>query len=90
MSGKRQPGTLGGNAGVEPIDTGTSPGIVRPGVDGDVAGLLSRTDAFEQNVLAAVESDTLRAGFEWAQLSEEAFELRLSRPGTPRGAGPTK
>ena len=51
-------------------------GVLRPGVDGDVAGLLSLTDAFEQVLLATLERDTRNAGFDWALLSEEAFALR--------------
>ena len=50
-------------------------GFVRPGVDGDVAGLLTLTDAFEEVVLAALERETRDAGFEWAPLSESAFPL---------------
>jgi hypothetical protein len=48
-------------------------GVLRPGVDGDVAGLLSLTDAFEQVVLAALESETRRAGFDWAIRKEGAL-----------------
>jgi hypothetical protein len=51
-------------------------GIVRPGVDGDVAGLLSLTEAFEQVVLAALERETRLAGFDWALLPEKTFALR--------------
>jgi hypothetical protein len=51
-------------------------GIVRPGVDGDVAGLLSLTGAFEEAVLGALESETRRAGFDWAVLTEDAFARR--------------
>jgi hypothetical protein len=51
-------------------------GILRPGVDGDVAGLLSVTDAFEQVVLAALESESQRAEIDWALLPESAFTLR--------------
>ncbi len=51
-------------------------GILRPGVDGDVAGLLSLTDAFDQAVLAALVSETQGAGFKWALMPEEAFALR--------------
>jgi hypothetical protein len=46
---------------------------LRPGVDGDVAGLLSLTDAIEQAVLAALESETRHAGFDWELLPEDAF-----------------
>jgi len=48
-------------------------GIMRPGVDGDVAGLLSLKDEFEQTVLDALERETRLAGFGWALLPEEAF-----------------
>jgi hypothetical protein len=51
-------------------------GILRPGVDGDVAGLLSLTDAFEQAVLAELENETRRAGINWALMPEQAFALR--------------
>ena len=54
-------------------------GVLRPGVDGDVAGLWSVTEAFEHVVLVlgALERETRAAGFDWALLSEEAFALRL-------------
>ena len=48
-------------------------GIMRPGVDGDVAGLLSLRDEFEPVVLDTLERETRLAGFEWALLPEEAF-----------------
>ena len=50
-------------------------GIVRPGVDGDVAGLLTLTDAFEQECARRARRETRRAAFEWAMLTEEAFAL---------------
>jgi hypothetical protein len=55
-------------------------GIVRPGVDGDVASVLTLTAAFEQVLLAALESETRSAGFDWGLLPEEAFALRRSAP----------
>jgi hypothetical protein len=51
-------------------------GVVRPGVDGDVAGLLSLSDAFERDALAALEHETRRAGFEWAVMAEKAFAVK--------------
>jgi hypothetical protein len=48
-------------------------GVIKPGVDGDVAGLLSLTDAFEQAVITALDHETRRAGFEWELVSEEAL-----------------
>ena len=50
--------------------------IMRPGVDGDVAGLLSLRDEFEQTVLDTLERETRLAGFNWALLPEEGFALR--------------
>jgi hypothetical protein len=51
-------------------------GIMRPGVDGDVAGLLSLRDEFEQVVLDTLERETRLAGFDFLLLPEEAFALR--------------
>jgi hypothetical protein len=51
-------------------------GVVRPGVDGDVAGLLTLAEPFEQVVLAALERETQLAGFDWEQLLESEFALR--------------
>lgn len=51
-------------------------GILRAAVDGDAAGLLTLTDGFEEVVLAALERETLRAGFDWALLPEGEFMLR--------------
>jgi hypothetical protein len=51
-------------------------GVLRPGVDGDVAGLLSLTDAFEQVLLAALERETRDARLDWALLSESEFAQR--------------
>ena len=48
-------------------------GIVRPGVDGDVAGLLTLTDAFDRAMLAGLEKETRGAGLEWSVVSEEEF-----------------
>ena len=59
-----------------PLAAGGVDGIMRPGVDGDVAGLFSQSDKFEQRVLDALERETRVAGFDWAVLPEEAFALR--------------
>ena len=53
-------------------------GIVRPGVDGDVAGLLSLASSFEPIVLSALEEESARAGFEWDVLDEDMFSVRLA------------
>jgi hypothetical protein len=63
-------------ASLAPVGIDGIEGILRPGVDGDVAGLLSLTDAFDQVVLAGLESETRRAGFDWALLPEMEFALR--------------
>ena len=51
-------------------------GVVRPGVDGDVAGLLSLTQPFGERVLAALEHEARAEGFEWDVVSEVAFVQR--------------
>jgi hypothetical protein len=51
-------------------------GVVRPGVDGDVAGLLSLAGAFERTALDALERETRRAGFDWELVPEKALALR--------------
>ena len=51
-------------------------GIVRPGVDGDVAGLLSLSEGFEQGTLDALERETRLAGFDWSVLPEATFPGR--------------
>ena len=53
-------------------------GVLRPGVDGDVAGLLSLTPSFEAVMFAALENESARAGFEWAVLSEDVFRDHLA------------
>ncbi len=53
-------------------------GVVRPGVDGDVAGVLSLTPPFEQSLLAALEREAVEAGFSWATLGEEEFGRQLA------------
>ena len=54
-------------------------GVLRPGVDGDVVGLLSLTSSFETTMLHALKSETIQASFEWAVLSEAAFIDRLAK-----------
>ena len=53
-------------------------GIVRPGVDGDMAGLLSLSAGFDDAMLAALEREALLASFEWSVVTEEAFPVRYS------------
>jgi len=48
-------------------------GVVRPGVDGDLAGLLTLTADAERTSLAALEGETRRASFDWSVLTEDAF-----------------
>lgn len=48
-------------------------GIMRPGVDGDLAAFLSLTKEFEKNLLTAMENETRAAGFDWAIVSEDEF-----------------
>ena len=53
-------------------------GILRPGVDGDLAGLLSFAHAFEESVLIALEKEVRRSGGAWAVLTEDAFSRQLA------------
>jgi hypothetical protein len=53
-------------------------GVVRPGVDGDLAGLLTLTADAERMSLAALEGETHRASFDWGVLTEDAFAERYS------------
>jgi hypothetical protein len=54
-------------------------GVVRPGVDGDLAGLLTLTADAERTSLAALEGETRRASFDWSVLTEDAFSERYAR-----------
>lgn len=47
--------------------------ILRPGVDGDVAGLLAQGDAFERQILGALEHEARLAGVDYEVLPEEAL-----------------
>ena len=51
-------------------------GVVRPGVDGDVAGLLSLKEAFLHTALEALARQTRLAGFDWAVVPEKELALR--------------
>lgn len=53
-------------------------GAVRPGVDGDVAGILSFTAAFESRVTDALADEARRTGFAWIELDEAAFAEALA------------
>jgi 3-methyladenine DNA glycosylase Tag len=46
---------------------------VRPGVDGDVAGAWSSSDAFDQQLLDALERETRLAGLSWSIVPEAAL-----------------
>lgn len=53
--------------------------IVRPGVDGDVAGIMSASDSFERQLLGSIEREAGQSGFSWRVLSEDAFAEELSK-----------
>lgn len=53
-------------------------GILRPGVDGDVAGLLSFTYEFGESVLTALEREVQRSSCNWGVLTEEEFSCQLA------------
>jgi hypothetical protein len=53
-------------------------GVVRPGVDGDVAGVLTLSEPFEQALVGAIEREARGLGAEWAIVSEEFFAEKLA------------
>ena len=53
-------------------------GAVRPGVDGDVAGLWVTSSALMPRVLEALEARAREAGWACKALSEEAFAQALA------------
>lgn len=53
-------------------------GIVRPGVDGDLAGLLSLAPGFDDVTLAALQKEARSAAFDWSVVTEEDFARRYS------------
>jgi hypothetical protein len=53
-------------------------GVVRPGVDGDLAGLLTLTAEAREASLAALEREARRESFDWSVLREEVFAARYS------------
>jgi hypothetical protein len=63
------------------IDYLTSSGVIgllRPGVDGDVAGLFSFTSDAHQEMMSALEHEARRAGLGWILVSEPDFAQRLT------------
>lgn len=61
-------------------------GGLRPGVDGDVAGVLSLSDGFTGDLLDALEHEARRAGFDWQRLPETDFMDTLATA-PPAGKG---
>lgn len=53
-------------------------GIMRPGVDGCVAGVLFLTDDFRHKFLGILENQSRASGFDWKLLSEADFASSLS------------
>ncbi len=52
--------------------------IVRPGVDGDVAGIMSASDSFERQLLSSLEREASQSGFSWRVLPEDRFADELA------------
>ena len=52
--------------------------VLRPGVDGDVAGILFLTNAFRHTFLEILENQSRAAGFNWEVLSEADFASSLA------------
>ncbi len=57
----------------DPTDRAGFSAVMCPGVDGDLISIFSATDAFQQQLLEALEDAATRAGFAWMSLTEEAF-----------------
>lgn len=53
--------------------------VVRPGVDGAIAGVLSLSDPFTAMFLPALEREARRAELEWQVLEERDFAARLGK-----------
>ena len=48
-------------------------GVVRPGVDGDVAGLLALSDPFDGRMMQTLEREARLAGLAWSLVPESAL-----------------
>ena len=55
------------------LETKGVQGVVRPGVDGDVAGLLALSDSFDVRLIASLEREARQAGMDMAIVSESAL-----------------
>lgn len=53
-------------------------GALRPGVDGDIGGLLSLSDEFSNRLLTALERAARGGGLHWLHLSEKGFTEALA------------
>ena len=53
-------------------------GVMRPGVDGDVAGLLALADAIGRAFLGSLEHEARLAGMNWEVVDERTFAERLA------------
>lgn len=53
-------------------------GVLRPGVDGDVAGVLSLTSEFKKMLLEALAHQAKLENFDWLLLGEKDFVDKLS------------
>ncbi len=56
--------------------------VVQPGVDGDVAAVVSLSVDVEGEILAAIEREARECGFKWLLVSESDFADTLSEAGT--------
>lgn len=53
-------------------------GMIRPGVDGDVAGFSSLNSSFEAQLLSALEDESMHSGFVWSVLGKDGFGESLT------------
>jgi hypothetical protein len=53
-------------------------GVMRPGVDGDVAGIVLVTDRFERDLLVTLEREVRLRGLDWTTMAERDFAEALA------------
>ena len=53
-------------------------GVVRPGVDGDIVCVWSRTTEFASRIAQSIEREARQDNFDWAIVSESDFESALA------------
>jgi hypothetical protein len=55
--------------------------ILRPGVDGDVAGVVASSASIDEEIINALQAEAAELHFDWLLLPEDAFATALTTPG---------